>query len=116
MVVHSGSRFLGERSKTEALYILPPTGRKEPYTKEELLTETADTTIDDDQFKSYTNKLIQIPRYSSLLEKRMDDKVDVNGRIKQAKGQFQAMREIMTVSGNNAKMMGKRYYVEVIAT
>ena len=45
-----------------------------------------------------------------------DDEVDVNGRIKQAKGQFQAMREIMTVSGNNMKMMGKRYYVEVIAT
>ena len=46
----------------------------------------------------------------------MDDKVDVNGRIKQAKGQFQAMRETMTVSGNNAKMMGKRCYVEAIAT
>ena len=39
-----------------------------------------------------------------------DDEVEVNGRIKQAKGQFQAMREIMTVSGNNnTKMMGKRY-------
>ena len=38
------------------------------------------------------------------------DKIDINGRIKQAKGQFQAMREIMTVSGNNdTKMMGKIY-------
>ena len=47
----------------------------------------------------------------------MDNKVDVNGRIKQAKGQDQAMREIMTVSGNSdTKMMGKRHYVEVINT
>ena len=87
---------------------MPPTSRKEPYTKEELQTATSDTTIDDDQFKSYTNKVKYL---GSHLEKQMDDdEFDVNGRIKQAKGQFQAMREIMTVSGNNdTKMMGKRY-------
>ena len=46
----------------------------------------------------------------------MDDEVDINGSIKQAKGQFQAMREIMTVSGNDRKMTGEKHYVEAIAT
>ena len=40
-----------------------------------------------------------------------DDKVDVNGRIKQAKGQFQAMGEIMTVSGNNDTKMMQLYFL-----
>ena len=68
MVVHSSSSFLGESFKTEALYILPPTstGRKEPYTREELLAATANTTIDNNQFKSYTNKFKYL---SSPLEK-----------------------------------------------
>ena len=74
IVVHSGSSCLGESSKTEALYILPPTstGRKEPHTREELLaaTRSTNTTIDNNQFKSYTNKFKYL---GSLLEKQMDD-------------------------------------------
>ena len=45
------------------------------------------------------------------------DKVDVNGRIKQAKGQFQAMREIMTFSVRQHRYENDgQKILEVIAT
>ena len=53
MVVHSGSRFLGEGSKIKALYIPPP--MKEPCT-EEPLAATADIVVNEDRFTSYTNE------------------------------------------------------------
>ena len=64
--------------------------RKEPYNGEKLLVATACVIMDEDWFMSYTDKFKYL---SSLLEKRMDDKVDINGRIKQAIGQFQMIRE-----------------------
>ena len=60
--------------------------RKEPYTGEKLLVATACIVIDDDRFMPYTDKFKYL---DSLLEKRIDDEVDANGRIKQAKCQFQ---------------------------
>ena len=80
--------FVGEGSKTEALYIPPP--RKEPYTEEELSAETADIAIDEDRFISYTDEFKYL---GSILQQMLDDKVDIDARIKQAKGQFQAMRK-----------------------
>ena len=88
LTVHTGSRSLGEGSKTEALYIPPP--RKESHTKEELLVATGDIVIDDDRHISYTDEFKYL---GSLLEKQLNDIVDINARIKQAKGQFQAMRD-----------------------
>ena len=88
LTVHTGSRSLGEGSKTEALYIPPP--RKEPYTEEELSVETADIAIDEDRFISYTDEFKYL---GSVLQQMLDDKVDIDARIKQAKGQFQAMRK-----------------------
>ena len=97
--MHTGSRSLGEGSKTEAALYIPPL-RKEPYTEEELLlAATADIIIDDDRYISYTNEFKYISytdefKYlGSLLEKQLNDIVDINARIKQAKGQFQAMRD-----------------------
>ena len=105
LTVHTGSRSLGEGSKTEALYIPPP--RKEPYTEEELLAATADITIDDDRFISYTDEFKYL---GSLLEKQLDDVVDIHARIKQAKGQFQAMRENIFANKDVPLPERLRYY------
>ena len=87
LTAHTGSsRSLGEGSKTEALHIPPP--RKEPYTEEEPLAATADIVVDD-RCMSHTDEFKCL---GSLLEKQLNDVVDIDARIKQAKGQFQAMR------------------------
>ena len=52
--------------------------RKEPYSGEKLLVATACVIIEEDRFMSYTDKFKYL---ISLLEKRMDDEVDVNGRL-----------------------------------
>ena len=88
LTAQTGSRSLGQGSKTEALYIPPP--RKEPHTEEELLAATADIIIDYDRHMSHTDEFKCL---GSLLEKQLNDTVDTNARIKQAKGQFQAMRD-----------------------
>ena len=46
--------------------------------------------FDDDRYTSYTDEFKYL---GSLLEKQLNDIVDINARIKQAKGQFQAMRD-----------------------
>jgi len=105
LTVHTGSRSLGEGSKTEALYIPPP--RKELYTEEELSAETDDIAIDEDRFISYTDEFKYL---GSVLQQMLDDKVDIDARIKQAKGQFQAMRKNVFTNKEIPLSERLRYY------